>query len=186
MKYKIITPPAAPVISLANLREHLRVTEAAALQDGLILDWLESAREYCQHYTSRCIGVQTVEMALDAFPTAAISLAPGPVASITSINYTDSNGATQTIAPENYILDDYGLDHWALPIADTQWPTAKDSANSVRVRYVAGDLPAPVRSAMLLMVGDSFDNRGQELPKEMRTMNIGVDRLLDTIKTWTM
>lgn len=184
MKYKTITPPAAPVISLADLREHLRVTEVAALQDSLILGWLEAAREYAQHYTSRCIGLQTIEIALDAFPAASILLAPGLVQSITSIVYTDTNGATQTIAPENYSLDDYGIEHWALPAMGYVWPDTQASANAVRVRYVAGDLPAAVRSALLLMVSDSFDNRGQELAKETREMHIGVNRLLDTVKTW--
>jgi uncharacterized phiE125 gp8 family phage protein len=186
LKYKVITPPSAPVITLADLREHLRIEEVAAVQDSLILGWLDSAREYCQHYTQRAIGVQTIEIAIDAFPFGGIELAPAPVFSITSIKYIDASGSEQTVAPASYTVDDYGLQHWALPAASVAWPATLDAANVVKVRYQAGDVPDPVRSAMLLMVHDSFERRGNAVEKEVREVPLGVHALLDTVKSWSL
>ena len=183
-RFKVITPPTQ-VITLADLREHLRVEEVAPAQDALIIAQLDAARDYAQHYTGAAIGSQTIEIALDCFPENGILLAPGPVNSITSIKYIDGTGAEQTIANTQYTLDDYGIKHWALPKAGTSWPTPLDAANSVKVRYVAGTLVPAVRSALLLLVGELFANREQTTAKEMGEVPIGVKHLLDTVKIWS-
>lgn len=183
MKYKVITPPAQ-VITLAELREHLRVEEVAPAQDALIIAYLDAARDYAQHYTGTAIGSQTIEIALDCFPQNGILLAPGPAISITSIKYTDSTGATQTVANTLYTLDDYGMQHWVLPKSGISWPTPLDVANSVKAQYVAGALLPAVRSALLLHVGDLFANREQATAKEMGQVPIGVQHLLNTVKVW--
>lgn len=184
MKYKVITPPTQ-VITLAELREHLRVDGVAAGQDALIIAQLDAARAYAQHYTGTAVGVQTIEIALDAFPDNGILLSPGPVSAIASIKYISSTGAEQTIGNTLYTLDDYGQQHWALPRAGTNWPTPLDAANSVKVQYVAGALDPTVRAALLLQVGHLFANRESVTMGNMPTeVPLGVIALLNTVKVW--
>jgi uncharacterized phiE125 gp8 family phage protein len=186
VKYKVITPPVAPVITLADLREHLRVEEASALQDGLILGWLEAAREYCQHYTQRAIGLQTIEIAIDEFPEASIALLPGPAISITSIKFINQIGVEQTLGNSLYTLDNYGIEHWVLPLSTTDWPVTLDAANVVKIVYKAGDIPAAVRAAMLLIVHDLFERRGEVSEVHLYKAPLSVNHLLDTVKSWSI
>lgn len=184
MKYKVITPPPQ-VITLAELREHLRVEEVAPTQDALIIGYLDAARDYAQHYTGTAVGSQTIEIAFDCFPENGILLAPGPASAITSIKYIDSTGVEQTIANTQYTLDDYGIQNWALPKSGTSWPTPLDVANSVKVRYVAGTLVPAVRAALLLHVGFVFANReAVNIGNITSELPLGVRALLDTVKVW--
>lgn len=180
MSVKVITPPAQQILT-ADLRAHCRIdgTDENALLDG----FLAAAHAYCEHYTGRSIGSQTLELALDEFPDGPIELTRGPVASITSISYVDEAEASQTLSSLLYTLDDYGISGWAIPAVDTEWPTTAEVANAVKVRYVAGTLPAAVKSAMLLMVGHLYESREAAGPA-VHELPLGVKALLDTVKVW--
>lgn len=182
MGFKVITPPSA-VLTLAELRLHLRADEDV-LEDTLLAAQLESARGYCEHYTGRAIGSQTVELAIDAFPLGAIELPMSPVTAIASVKFIDTSYVEQPVNSVFYTLDDYGHSHWLLPAAGIAWPVTAPIANAVKVRYVSGSLPATVRAALLLLVGHLYENRENTVMKEMREVPIGVHALLDTVKVW--
>ena len=154
MGFKVITPPAA-VLTLAELRLHLRADEDV-LEDALLAASLESARGYAQHYTGRAIGVQTIELALDAFPVGAVELPMSPVSAISSVKYIDTSLVEQTVLGTLYTIDDYGMSHWLLPAAGAVWPVSAPVANAVKLRYTAGSLPPAVRAALLLLVGHLY------------------------------
>ena len=135
MGVKVITP-AAQQIPTADLRAHCRI---GTDEDALLIGFLAGAVGHAEHYTQRSIGSQTLELALDEFPTGSIELLRGPVTSITSIKYIDVSGVEQTLSNTLYTLDDYGLKAWAVPAFETDWPVTKAVANAVKVRYVAGD-----------------------------------------------
>ena len=185
MGYKVITP-AAPVVTLEEVRLHLRLDAIGGthpddpLQSALIL----SAMQYCEHGTGRAIGTQTVEIALDAFPEGAISLPKGPLQSVTSLTYTDASGAAQTLSSALYAVDDYGLQPWVLAKVNTGWPAANASANSVRVRYVAGSKEPALIAAVLLMVGHLYENREASSSVQTYELPVGVKALLNTCKVW--
>jgi uncharacterized phiE125 gp8 family phage protein len=160
MGIKVITPVTSPVIPLTDLRQHLRLDLLGGSthpDDDLIEGYLSAAREYCEHYTQRSIGVQTLELALDEFPDGPIELPLG-AASITSVRYADDAMALQTVDPSNYTLDDYSHQSWAVAI--DVWPDAGDYANSVKVRYVTPtEISGAIKSAMLLLIGHWYENR---------------------------
>ena len=187
MGVKVITPATAQ-LTLAEMRLHLRLDESFGTDDNLmLLAMLASAVDYCEHYTGRSIGAQTLEIALDAFPACGIVLPNGPVTAITSITYT--NVSQLTLAPAAYVIDDYGLQTSVLPKAYTQWPATDGTLLGIKIRYVAGGVRPAVRSALLLMVAHLYENReatnigrantDQELP-------YGVTSLLNTCKVWTI
>lgn len=187
MGYKVITPPASPVIDLPTLRQHLKLDVFGGTHpdDALIEAYLSAAREYAQHYTGVSIGQQVIELALDNFPIGGIELPLG-AATIDSIKYADSALMEQTMAINLYTLDDYSLSHWALPV--DAWPTASDVANAVKVRYTTpATMPVAAKQALLLLTGHLYQNR--EAVNTDRGVNpgevpLGVKSLLDTFRHW--
>jgi uncharacterized phiE125 gp8 family phage protein len=186
MGFKVITPPTEPV-TLADARLHLRVTDTA--EDTLISALITAAREYCEHYLQRAVGSQTLELALDEFPEGSIELPMGPVTSITSIKYIDTNQAEQTLSGSAYTLDDYSHQSWAVPAYETEWPETLEAANVVKVRYVAGSAtpPSAVLAAMKLIIGHLYENREQSIiGVSVTELPLGVKALLDTKRIWSL
>ena len=133
----VITPAAAEtVLPLATLRQNCRID--SNVDDALLQIWRDAALRYVEHYTGRSIGAQTRELALESFPCAALPVPHGPVTAITSVKYTDTAGAEQTVPAEVYRLDLYSDPQRLLLAYGQAWPTARSEAGAVRVRYTAG------------------------------------------------
>lgn len=188
MGIKVITPPSES-ITRAEAKLHLRLDDISGSHphDSMIDGLITAAREYAEHYTQVSIGSQTLELALDEFPESdgAIELRRGPVTAITSVTYVDEDGATQTLASANYTLDDYSTPNWLLAAYDTEWPTTRDTANAVKVRYVAGATTTPkaVKDAMLLHIQLSYP-ANQFSDKDRDALAGARDALLNTVKVW--
>ena len=194
MGLKIITPPTEEQISLVEARLHLRLDDdadspAAHPDDTLVAVLITAARQHCEEWTRRALGTQTVELALDAFPSAEIELPLAPIQSITSVKYVDANEVEQTIAANQYVLDDFQEPGWLLPATDAVWPTPAAVINAVKVRYVAGyslpndspvsnPLPAAIKAAMLLVLGHLYENREASTERPMTELPLGVQSLL--------
>jgi uncharacterized phiE125 gp8 family phage protein len=184
MGVKVITPPAQ-VITTADLRLHLRADEDDTSENPLIVAYLSAALAYAQHYTGRSIGEQTLELALDEFPGGYIELPQGKVKSVTSIKYIGTDGIEATLDPALYSLDDYGIADYAVPKFGTVWPATDGSKNSVKVRYVAGDLPAAAITALKLIVGDLYENRQDSSSLRLDSIPNGAKVFLDTFRIWS-
>lgn len=191
MALKLITAPASEPVTLAEAKLHLRVETGVTDDDAWITATIQAARERAEHITNRAFITQTWELALDAFPAAEIKLPKPPLASITSVSYTDSAGVDQTLSNTLYTPDLYSTPGWLLPAYGTSWPATRASANAVRVRYVAGygaaaAVPQGIKNWMLLVIGQLYAERGTigqpgvigELPY--------VDRLLDAYRVWDL
>jgi uncharacterized phiE125 gp8 family phage protein len=193
MAVKFISRPA-PVIDMPTLYRHLRLdpeslgdgTDPVHEDDALILGYLDAAVEYAEHYTGRSIGVQILELALDAFPASAIELPRGPVLSVQSVNYRDGSGQLQSIDPSGFALDNYGEQHWLVPAYGSSWPAAQNSANSLLVRYVAGEVTGAQRAALLLITAGLYANREDTAEKALTNLPLGVKTLLNTKKHWVL
>ena len=110
--------------------------------------------------------------------------------SVQSITYIDEAGATQTLAPSAYVLDDVTAPGWVLPVLDTDWPTTQDTVNAVRVRFTtgygaAGDVPAGIKAWILLRVGTLYRFREEFQAGTVAELPGGfVDRLLDPYRVY--
>ena len=187
MGYKVITAASSPVIPLADLRLHLRLDLLGGTthpEDALIEGYLGAARLYCEHYTQRSIGAQTLELALDTFPTGSIELPLG-AATITSVTYIDTALALQTVSALTYTLDEYAHESRAIPA--TVWPTAGEVANAVKVRYVTPATFSPsVKTALLLIVAHLYENREESGTDKLIHIPLGVKAMLDTVRAWSL
>ena len=162
MAYKLITAPTSEPITKADVYLQCRIDSNA--EDSLLDMYIKAAREEAEHRTNRKFLPQTWELALDAFPSNEIKLPFAPIASIFSVKYLDINGATQTIAPANYTLDNYGIEHFVLLAANQLWPTAMDAANSVKIQFIVGytdvaSVPTAAKQWMLLAISTWYKYR---------------------------
>jgi len=168
-----ITPPAIEPVSLADVKSAARIDGTEF--DAELALIITAMRQDAEHRQGRRLITQTVELVLDAFPTTEdIDLLIPDVQSIASVKYYDTAGAQQTIDPAAYSLDSDSTPCWLLVVTD--WPTPKDVANSVRIRYVVGYGPAAVdvpSNTRLWIIARSCYALDKKDPPEW------IDRLLD-------
>jgi uncharacterized phiE125 gp8 family phage protein len=194
MDYKVITAVATEPVTLAEARLQIKADSDITTEDSLILVWITAAREAAEHYTGLALAEQTLEAALDEFPEDVICLPRPPVATITSVKYTDTAGDEQTISAIDYALSQYGDSRRLAPTYGNYWPTTQDIPDAVRIRYVTGyaatgagagftACPKSVKAAILLMVAWFNEHRGDAMdPDDIQPP--AAKSLLNTVKNW--
>lgn len=151
-------------IDLSTAKLHLRVD--ASDENTLISAIITAARENAEQYTGLAIVEQTYTLQLEKFPEEELSLNIWPVTAITSIQYIDPDGNTQTLSNSKYALNSYEGPSVVQPLEP--WPQTKVIYNAVTVTFTAGfttsspnnfPLPQSLVQAMLLMIGNLYENR---------------------------
>jgi uncharacterized phiE125 gp8 family phage protein len=133
-------------------------------EDSLVASLITAARIYGEKYTGRGFATQTVIAYLDDFPSEDyIELPKAPLQSVTSVKYKDTAGTetTMTVTTQYIVDSDRQVGRIVLPYGVT-WPTATlYTVNPISITYVAGytSLPQPLKQAMLLMIGNWYENR---------------------------
>lgn len=159
----VSTAPTTEPITLSQAKKQLEIAESDRSHDEHVQRAIVAAREQYEADTQKKLITQTIQEITDAFPGGDyFELTYRPVASVTSIAYLDTAGASQTWAAASYSLDAARRRIW-LKNGYT-YPTTYDQWNAVTVTYVAGygtqeDIPERDRQAMLLLVGYFFEDR---------------------------
>ena len=156
--------PAAPVVTLAEAKLHLRVEHDA--EDTLIERIVAAAAERAEEIQLRAFVTQTFRLGLSRFPSGRIIRLPRPpLQSVTSITYTDANGAEQTLPASDYRVDTAAVPGRVILNRSAAWPSIADEPDAVKVTYVAGygatgpSVPEEQRAAVLLFVGHLYESR---------------------------
>ena len=160
----VTSAPAVEPVTLVEAKLHLRVDHTT--DDDLIDILRKAAREIVELHTNRSLITQTRVIKLDNFPYFdTIKLTYGPVSSLTSITYDDSDDVNQTLSSGDYWTDfTSGI---ARVVVKNSWPTTYDKPNAVQITYVAGygaagsNIPQALKQAMLLILGHLYENRQQ-------------------------
>src|SRR5690606_15208787 len=96
--------PAVEPITLAGMKEHLRVTHNS--EDGLITDLIKAAREEVERSTLLALINQTWRLVLDRWPRSDIVLLRrGPVIEVSSVTVFDREGEGALVSAGDYQLD---------------------------------------------------------------------------------
>lgn len=180
MGLTVVTPPTADPVSLAEAKAHCRISGSD--EDGLLAGYLMAARSHAETYLGRALATQTLQLALDGdWPCDRIALPRPPLQSVTSITYSDTAGATQTLAADQYRVDSTAHQGFIERAYGVTWPAVRDQARTIVVTYVAGytQIPEPIRAAILLLVGHFYENREAVIVGQAPTeLPLGVDSLL--------
>ena len=157
---KVITAGDA-VLTLSEVKLHLKIDSSA--DDALITNLISAATESCQEYTNRYFTTTVVEQYSDTF-AGVKQLYKSPVISITHIKYYDSNNSLQTWDTANYIVDNVSEPARIGLEVQKAYPEIADRMNAVVVKYSVGygtaaDVPQVIKSAILLTIGNLYENR---------------------------
>lgn len=178
-RIKITTPPASEPVTATEAKLHCRVDHST--EDDLFARLIEVARIQCEDISGRAFITRTLTAYLDNWPyMTRFELPYPPLASITSVKYyDDQGGAAVTFDSANYQVDTNSEPgRFALKNTAT-WPSVDlREINGVEIIYTAGygdadDVPARYKQAMLLMIGDMYENReGNVVQQGISTVNL--------------
>lgn len=168
----LITAPTDDVLTRDACKAALGITTAG--QDAVIDAAIAAAVDLLDPSTGgwlgRALRPQTWELRLPDFPLCNEEIRlPYPVlTSVTSIKYDDAEGTEQTlVAGTDYVvLGANGFTYGSVaPAYNKNWPSARRTPESVRIRYVCGypvetddtpsvpdKMPAAITQAIALMV----------------------------------
>lgn len=173
--------PAVEPVSLAEAKAHCRVDISD--DDTLIGNYIRAARQYVEEICTprRALISQTWLWVADEWPADdTIELGVAPLASVTSVKYTDEDGVEATLAAANYLVDTYSTPGRLRLKSSASWPNVTlRELNGLIVTFVAGYgasstyVPETFRQAMLLLIGNWYENR------EVQVVSGAVPKILE-------
>lgn len=144
-------------VSLPVAKAHLRVTDTS--EDALIGNYIVAARQWVENHTGHILMRRPMTQTFSEFYSY-LELHYRPVASVTSIAYTDSAAAAQTLLPAVLLTTADGYPYRIRPVSS--WPSIL-TYSPVTVTFVAGyaegTQPYALIQAMLLLIGHYYDVR---------------------------
>ena len=205
MGLKLITPPAAEPVALADIKAHLRITGTD--EDALLTAMIEAARDYCEKYQNRAYITQTWELALDRFPPENyirifnlplqavsenyIRIPLPPLQSDLSVKYYGTDDTEYTFPVTDYQVDIHSQPGRVVLGYGKSWPSITlRPANGVIITFTAGygdtadDVPEGVKQAIKVLVGNMYENREATDVKELKEVPFAVHALLGLERIW--
>ena len=164
MKRSLVVTTAAvnPLFTTAQAKAHLKVdvSDDDTIIDNIVLAATQSCEIFTNQYFIDTVVTQYSDTWNDFY-----TLYKSPVASITHVKYYDSNDSQQTLASSNYILGHYSKPARIGVAVGGTLPNLSDRINAVEVKYTVGygtassDVPEGIRQAVLLTIGNFYQNR---------------------------
>lgn len=192
MALNLVTGPVSEPVTLTEFKAHTRIDISD--DDGLVAGYLLTAREMVEAQTRRKLMPQTWDYVIDyGWPyfggVHQITLPVNPVISVTSITYTDNNGASQTLDASQYkaaCRDSYSF---IVPAYGVTWPDVRCDLGAVTVRFRAGYLddsvspsvdapPWPLKQAILMLASHWYENRETVDPRTLGSVPYGFESLI--------
>lgn len=159
MTMTLIKPPALEPVTLAEVRQFLRLADNS--EDALLTSLIKAARETLEAQTGLVLINQTFRFYVDGWPARGlIKLGKYPVRSIVSITAYRENGEPVFIAEH-----DLHLEAAARP-ARLHIASRIGEADSLDIDFIAGfgetgaDVPDALRHAILTLVAHWYEFRG--------------------------
>jgi uncharacterized phiE125 gp8 family phage protein len=175
-------------LTLYEAKAHLRAADCDD-EDELITALIATARQALEDRLQRALVPSTWRLSQPAFGAygAALELPMPPTHSVQAVRYWDAAGAQQTLPTTDYLLDAVAQPAQLVPAPGKAWPATQERPNAVEVDYTAGytELPAPLRSWMLLAIGDLYTRRERSAEKPAVPQHFA-DSLLDPYRIYSL
>ncbi len=179
-KVNSIIHQATSYISISDVKEHLRVINTD--EDAYIAGILDAAFDIAENYIGSTIRLANCQLEMADFKEA-ITDFYGKPQSLTAVKYYDTANVLQTWPAANYSAQ---LQRDRLRLF---WHTITPSVNDDRLDsvvitaqmgYTPGNLPGAIRAAILLITGDLYEERKNEIIGATETtMTRGTEYLLN-------
>lgn len=186
---EVSTAPATEPVSTADAKAHMKIDTAD--DDELIDSWVVAARILIEKNWGVSLITQTLKLRLDHFPHDGqrIMLPAPPAATITSVQYVDNDGNTQTWASSNYAIAVNDRPGTLSRAYNVSYPTTRSIDNAVTITYTAGygvasAIPANIIHAIKLLLTLWNEAREAACPVNLTEIPFGVDALLVDHKTY--
>jgi uncharacterized phiE125 gp8 family phage protein len=111
-------------------------------ENDLITNLIQAAREQVEKYTNKSVIAQTWYAFADSFQEV-FELTHGPVTSITSVKYYDSDKALQTLAATNYDTDLVSEPARICRGYNVTYPETYVMPNAINIEFVCGYSSVP-------------------------------------------
>jgi uncharacterized phiE125 gp8 family phage protein len=154
--------PAVEPVTLAEIKEHLRVTHDS--EDALIEGLIKAAREEVERSTSRALIDQSWRLILDSWPKSKfLYLGRTPVVSVTSVSVFDEDGNSTALSAEHYLLDRSSV---PARLYFQNVPSPGRRINGIEIDFDAGygesgtDVPESLKRAIGILVSHWYEFRG--------------------------
>ena len=167
--------------------------DESSVEDDLLNELIQLAREHVEDYTRRAILTQTWDLYLDRWPDGREIVLPyGNLQSVTSVKYKDSAGAETTLtATTDYLVETNGADCGQIVLPpNVSWPSGTlYPSNPINIRYVCGwedvsDVPARIKGAVKRLCADMYANRGEAVIGASVQPDTLAYRLLSPLRLW--
>ena len=150
--------PTFEPISLQHAKDELKITSSPS-EDALNLDRIARAREWVEDEMGLRFVPQTWEYYLDYFPAVIRLYDISPLQSVTSIQYIDTDGVTQTLDASLYTVDAKKKPGEIHPAWGKTWPSTRSDPNAVTVTAVVGyttlaKIPKMLTGYMLALISE--------------------------------
>ncbi len=187
LKSELSVAPSTELITLAEAKSQVRRDDNDDdAKITALIAVIMSRLDGVNGILGRALVNQTWVDQADSFPISDILfLCLAPVGSITSIEYYDTDNNLQTFAAGNYSSHNQPLWGYIVLNQEAAWPSTYDRDDAIKITYVGGygaaatDVPAAIKHAGLLMLGDWYENREQTIfGKTPAALPTGVNSLL--------
>ena len=171
-------------LSLTDLKNHLRISGTD--DDDSLRDDIAAVRRYIETYLGQTLVTTTWVLKLDSFLDE-IELSMGPIQSITSVEYVDTDGVTQTFSNIQY--DSNGR---LKPSYNNVWPDTRDQYDAVTITYIAGathagNVEQDIKHAMKMLIGDYQNNKEDSLVGVANTPLVNTAKnILNMYRKWKL
>ncbi len=163
MGLALITGPAREPVSLTEVLAHCRISSVD--EDGLIAGYMLAARHYVEGYTRRALITQQCRLTIDDGWPDVVTLPRSPLVSFDQGHYGDTAGVQQALASSSYMVSTSGMEGRLVPAFGSRWPSVRAQIDAISVDFTCGygdqpgAVPAPIRHAVLLLIGHWYENR---------------------------
>ncbi|TGP65446.1 phage gp6-like head-tail connector protein [Mesorhizobium sp. M2D.F.Ca.ET.225.01.1.1] len=193
MALKLITDASGPLVTAAEIKRHIRAVDFSDDDDylqalaGVAANHVDGPEPA---WLGRSLAERQWQLILDGFPAdkcSRIALPLPPLRSVDTVEYVDIDGTAQTIADfREFGVQSTNSTGFLLPAFGSTWPDTRSEPEAVKITFTAGfaSVPPAVKHAILLLVGQWYENRENASEIALTEIPNGVSALLTPLKIW--